>query len=108
MKILDQSILSVMMIGSTHYIDLNRGADAVIYYESDRIAHMRLPGSENVLHGEWSARPDGWFVKWHGGPEGNWHIRHSTPARFEYLDGNKEPRGVVTRIVPGDAERIAA
>ena len=108
MKILDQAMLSVLMVGATHYVDLNRGADAVIYYESDKLAHMRLPGSETVSHGDMAMRPDGWFVKWRGGPEGNWHIQHTAPGRLEYLDGNKERRGVVTRIVPGDAERIAA
>jgi hypothetical protein len=63
MKILDQAMLSVLMVGSTHYVDLDRGADAVIYYETDKLAHMRLPGSETVLHGDLSMRPDGWFVK---------------------------------------------
>jgi hypothetical protein len=53
-------------------------------------------------------QPDGWFVKWRGGPEGNWHIRHAAPGRLEYLDGGKERRGVITHILPGDAESIAA
>lgn len=108
MKILDQAMLSVLMVGSTHYVDLDRGADAVIYYESDKLAHMRLPGSETVLHGDLALRSDGWFVKWRGGPEGNWHIGHAGPGRLEYLDGSKERRGVITHIVPGDAEKFAA
>jgi hypothetical protein len=107
MAILEKAVLSVLMIGSTHYVDLGRGTDAIIYYETDSVAHMRLPGNENALTGDWLMQTDGWFVKWRGGPEGNWHIRQTAPGRFEYLDGKKERRGVITRIVPGDAERIA-
>lgn len=106
MTILDRSTLAVLLTGTTHYIDIGQGADAAIYYESAKAAHMKLPGG-GVLHGAWSLGDDGYHIDWQDGPSADWHIAQPEPGVFAYLDGNEERRGTVTRIVPGDAEGLA-
>lgn len=46
MGILENVVLTVLMIGNTHYVDVNQSADAIIYYPSETVAHMTLP----VMH----------------------------------------------------------
>jgi hypothetical protein len=105
MAILEQAVLAVLLVGSTHYIDIGQGKDAAIYYESDSKVHMALPAGP-VMHGQWSLQPDGWYVKWTGGPEGRWQIQHE-PGAFIYLDGKGARAGTVTSVVPGDAAKLA-
>lgn len=100
MAILEQAVLAVLMIGSTHYVDIGQAKDAVIYYATDNKVHMALPDGP-VLHGQWALLPEGWEVKWIGGPEGRWQIGHE-PGEFAYLDGQGVRRGTVTRVTPGD------
>jgi len=103
---LDRTTLGVLLTGTTHYVDIGQDSDAVMYYETPEKAHMRLPNG-GILHGAWSLSDDGYHVDWTGGPSADWHIAQPGPGRFAYLDGERQQRGIVTRIVPGDVEGIA-
>jgi hypothetical protein len=106
MVTLTAAMLALFMTGMTHYVDVGRGTDAVIYYETESRAHMRLPGSDAVLTGDWRLTANGYHVSWRGGPAGDWSIRQTNAGRFEYVDGGGQPRGVITRLQPGDAARL--
>ena len=105
MAILSNSALAPLLTGNTLYVALDGGGEAVVHYGSDQTSHMRLPGGKRMT-GRWSLRDDGYHVAWRDGPEGDWHIDH-VPGRFAYLDGTREKRGEVSRIVPGDPEGFA-
>ena len=104
MDILSNSLLAVIMLGSTHYIDIGQRGSAVIFYEDEDTAHMRLPDGQ-AFKGEWRFTTDGYFVKWVDGPEGAWQIAFE-PGRFAYVDDQGTERGDITQIVPGDPENL--
>ncbi|MEP4432720.1 MAG: hypothetical protein ABJ349_10975, partial [Hyphomicrobiales bacterium] len=59
--VLTAKILAVLMIGSTHYIDIGKGTDAVIYYPSETVAHMTLPDGP-TWKGKLELKQEGYFV----------------------------------------------
>ncbi|MGL5113941.1 MAG: hypothetical protein ACRC7G_16500 [Beijerinckiaceae bacterium] len=97
-------ILAVLLIGSTHYVDIGAGKEAVMYYPSPVRAYLRFPDGK-VLSGDWRQTDRGYFVKWEGGPEGDWRVRYE-PGSFTYFNPNGGPTGKVTRIVPGNPEKF--
>lgn len=99
--VLTGKILAVLMIGSTHYIDIGKDTDAVIYYPSEAIAHMTLPGGP-TLKGDLKINETGYFVEWQGGPAGDWQIIYE-PGTFTYHGPDGKAVGTITRIVPGNA-----
>lgn len=103
MTILTSKILAIFMIGSTHYVDVGKDTDAVIYYPSESVAHMTLPGL-SPMKGELTIQDDGYHVKWAGGPEGDWKISY-TPGKFTYIGPDGKPAGKITKIVPGNPEK---
>ena len=104
MDILSNSLLAVIMLGSTHYIDIGEQQSAVIFYEDGDTAYMRLPDGK-AFTGEWRFTTDGYFVDWADGPEGEWQITFE-PGRFAYVDDQGAERGGITQIVPGDPENL--
>ena len=102
MGILENLVLSVIMIGNTHYIDIGMSDDAVIYYPTDTAAHMTLPGKP-ALHGVLTLHQDGYHVEWAGGPAGDWKIRHEDGV-FTYVGPDGKDAGHITKIVPGNPE----
>lgn len=100
-QILSTEALAPMMIGSTHYVDVGRSSDAVIYYASADVAHMALPDGA-VFTGAWRFTASGYYVDWVDGPEGEWRIAFE-PGRLTYLDASGAERGDITQIAPGDA-----
>ncbi|MEL7525900.1 MAG: hypothetical protein AAFN16_09035 [Pseudomonadota bacterium] len=52
MDLLTGKLLAVVMIGSTHYVDIGQGEDAIIYYPNESVAHMQLPTADTPLKGE--------------------------------------------------------
>jgi len=106
MTYLAKDTLSVLMPGFTHYVDLGGGKEAAIHYGTDSASFMRLPTGERMT-GTWKLLDDGYHVAWENGPEMTWHLDHQ-PGSIAYVDGGEERRGTVTRIVPGDAESLAA
>ncbi len=98
--------LLALLIGTTHYVDLGQPQEAVIYYEDAQSAWMRLPNGP-TLSGDWKLTEAGYFVAWKDGPSAEWRIGRA-PSRIVYVDSEGTERGDVTRIVPGDAEKLAA
>ena len=101
--ILDREILATILPGVTHYVDIGKDDDAVIYYGEDFSAFMRLPGA-TAVKGRWEFIDDGYSVKWENGQGGRWHIDRADD--FALLDGEKIRRGSVVRMVPGNPERF--
>lgn len=101
LQTLPRAALEPLMVGSTHYIDVGKPVEAVIYYETSKKAHMFFPSGKTV-EGAWRYTDTGYFVNWKDGPEGDWRIAFE-PGRLVYLDGDGSERGDITRISPGDA-----
>ncbi|MFK7791829.1 MAG: hypothetical protein AB8B88_04070 [Devosiaceae bacterium] len=104
MDFLTPTTLTVLMIGSTHYIDIGAPKDAVIYYESATQAHMVLPDGV-AFSGIWHTTEDGYHVAWTDGPSGNWRLNYS-PGRIGYVNAEGTELGTITRIVFGNAENL--
>ena len=96
--------LGILMIGSTHYVDIGKSEDAVIYYPDATSAFMRLPDTPS-MSGSMTMAEDGYTVSWDDGPEGRWQISHE-PGTFTYIGPDGEPAGTISMIVPGDPERL--
>lgn len=94
--------LAILATGFTHYVNIGKPADAAIYYENGKTVHMLLPGATEPMHGTWSLLPDGYFVRWNGGPEGKWQIAWDGTAII-YIAPTGKPAGTVSKIVPGSA-----
>lgn len=97
--------LAMLMIGSTHYVDVGLKEDAVIYYPTATVAYMRLP-DKPVMTGKLKLEEDGYFVNWAEGPEGSWKISYE-PGTFTYIGPDGKDAGTITRIIPGDSEKLA-
>ena len=102
--VLTAKILAVLMIGSTHYIDIEKDTDAVIYYPSETVAHMTLPGGP-TFKGDLKINESGYFVDWQEGPAGDWQIIYE-PGTFTYLGPDGKAVGTITKIVPGNAAKF--
>ena len=98
---LPRKALTPLMVGATHYIDVGKPVEAIIYYETSEKAHMLFPNGK-TFEGEWRFTDSGYFVNWRGGSEGDWRIAYE-PGRLVYLDADGVERGDITRILPGDA-----
>ncbi len=98
MTVLDDIVLDVLLSGFTHHVDIGAEADATIGYGAAGLARMVLPGKP-PMNGEWYLLPKGYHVAWHGGPFGDWQIRHEA-GRLTYIDPTGREAGTVTRIEP--------
>lgn len=102
MTFLEGKLLAIFMVGSTHYVDVGKGTDAVIYYPTETEAHMSVPDGP-TWKGALELREDGYFVDWTEGPAGAWKIGYE-PGVFTYYGPDGEAAGTITRIVPGNPE----
>ncbi|MEO0542234.1 MAG: hypothetical protein AAFY99_00335 [Pseudomonadota bacterium] len=102
MNTLTDTILAILMIGNTHYVDVGADTDAVIYYQSEQVAHMTLPGQDAWI-GDLKLMKDGYHVAWKDGPAGDWKITHQA-GEFTYIGPDGNAAGTITRIVPGNPE----
>lgn len=98
MTVLDQTILDVLLPGFTHHIDIGQEVDATISYGAGGLARLVLPGKPPV-NGAWHLLPNGYHVAWHGGPSGDWQIRHEV-GQLVYIDPTGREVGKVTKIEP--------
>lgn len=106
MIITNRETLAVLLVGSTHYLEMAPGKEAAIYYRSASEALMGLPDGTR-RSGTWRLTDTGYHVDWTGGPSASWQI-DAEPGRIGYLDAGGVERGRVARIVPGDAAALAA
>ncbi len=97
-------ILAILLTGTTHYVDVGKGTDAVIYYATPTEAHMTLPDGPTWA-GAWSMTGAGYTVAWNGGPTGEWKIGYETGV-FTYIGPDGKPAGTITKIVPGNPEKF--
>ena len=104
MDFLTKPVLAALMINATHYVDIGAPTDAVIYYESNTLAHMVLPDG-TALSGTWALTEEGYHVAWTDGPEGSWRLSHR-PGRIGYVDATGKDFGPVTRIAYGNPEEL--
>lgn len=105
MAILNKDALFLIMLGTTHVIDMG-GKQAFMYYENATDAHMLLPDGTRY-HGIWRLGEDGYSVEWRGGPSASWQLDH-TPGVISYVDPTGAPRGRIARIEFGDSAQLAA
>src|SRR5687768_1831575 len=105
MTILHKDALRIIMVGTTHVVDMG-GKTAFIYYESEERAHMMLPDGTR-FDGRWSLLDDGYRVAWTNGPTGSWKLDHQ-PGSIDYVDSAGSVRGRISRIEFGDSARLAA
>lgn len=105
MDFLAKELLLAFLVGTTHHVDIGQPEEAVIYYEDEDTAHMRLPNGDE-FRGDWRLTEVGYHVAWKDGPSGEWRVA-KTDERIFYVDAAGEDRGDVTRITPGDAADLA-
>ena len=105
MTILNRDTLAIIMVGTTHVIDMG-GKNAFIHYETEDRAHKLLPDGTR-FHGLWTLLDDGYKVEWKDGPAGAWKLDH-TPGAIDYVDATGASRGRISRIDFGDPQRLAA
>lgn len=106
MIVRDRNTLSALLVGSTHYIGMGPGKEAAVYYRTADEAHMGLPDGTR-RSGTWRLTDTGYHVDWTDGPSADWQI-DVEPGRIAYVGSGGEERGLVSRIVPGDAAGLAA
>jgi hypothetical protein len=41
---IEAKLLAMITVGFTHYVDIGKGTDAIIYYENATQVHMQIPG----------------------------------------------------------------
>ena len=104
MALLEKAALAVMMVGSTHVLDLG-GKEAFIYYETDKLAHMLLPDG-TAFTGEWRLEDKGYSVDWQGGPSASWALDNYQPGKIGYVDASGERRADLIRIEFGNSENL--
>lgn len=102
MSVITGKILAIFMIGSTHYVDVGKDIDAIIYYPTKTVAYMTLPGTP-PMKGTLTMKADGYMVAWDGGRAGDWQITYE-PGKLTYIGPDGKPAGIITRIVPGNPE----
>jgi len=105
MIITDKTTLTALLVGSTHYIEMAPGQEAAIYYRTADAAFMALPDGTRRT-GQWRLTDTGYHVDWIDGPSAGWQI-DVEPGRIGYRDAGGVERGLVSRIVPGDAAALA-
>ncbi|MCB1445331.1 MAG: hypothetical protein KDJ87_05885 [Rhizobiaceae bacterium] len=96
----EKSVLSSLLVNATHDIDMGENGRATIYYETDRLAHMRRPDGV-VMSGDWSLLDDGYAIAWRGGPVARWRLK-AAPGRISYVDAEGRERGAVRSISFGN------
>ena len=80
--------LGILMIGSTHYVDIGKSEDAVIYYP-DAVQRLHASAGHPADERLDDDGEDGYSVSWDDGPEGRWQISHE-PGTFTYIGPDGE------------------
>jgi len=102
MIIFEREILSELMVGFTHYLDVGYRKQVSVYYPNDTEVLMKTLDSK-VIKGEMVIKDVGCNVSWHEGPHDYYNIAEHMGA-FVYIDANGKSAGTITKIVPGNPE----
>ena len=100
---LNTNQLDGLLTSQTVYLD-TPGGEAVIHFRADRHAFARLPNGVS-LNGTWDLVEAGYCIDWVNGPQNSCTrvLRRADDLRM--VDANSgDPRGQITRIVPGNPE----
>lgn len=106
MLTLQRPVLSALLVGATHEIDMGEGRQATIYYETENRAHMRRPDGA-VMTGDWSLLDDGYAIEWRNGPSATWTLK-AGPGHIGYFDKQGQERGSVRSITFGPTPLFSA
>lgn len=104
MILFERKILSELMIGRTHYVDVGDRKQISVYYPSDTEVHLRAADS-TVFRGEMIMKDAGYTISWHDGTDGYYKIAEHLGA-YVYIDDNGRSAGTITKIVPGNPEYL--
>ncbi|WP_269932063.1 hypothetical protein [Aminobacter sp. HY435] len=103
MASLDQSVLSVLIPGTTHVLDRN-GKEAYVYFETGDAAHMLLEDGE-VRKGAWKLVDGGYSVDWDNGSVGRWTLDHQAGA-ITYVNLDRDVRVRLLGVLFGNAKSL--
>ncbi|MEM1286816.1 MAG: hypothetical protein AAGH60_00530 [Pseudomonadota bacterium] len=106
MEFLSASVMGVLMVGATHYVDIGADTNAVIFYEDEKAAHMVLPNGAS-FSGAWELTDEGYHVSWQDGPSASWRLNYA-PGRIGYVNEEGKELGTVKRIEFGNPEALPA
>lgn len=104
MPALENTVLAILMVGTTHILAMG-DKEAVIYYENEDTAHMLLPDG-TARTGTWRLEEKGYSVDWHEGPSARWVIDRYAPGRIAHIEAEGERRAELKRIVFGNPENL--
>jgi len=95
MTTLDEDTLAIIMMGTTHSLDMG-SAQATVRYGQDFSAQMQLPDGTRRA-GHWRLLPDGYEVDWENGPSARWRLTYEN-GKIEYVDPSGTPRARLAHI----------
>ncbi|ABD54213.1 hypothetical protein [Jannaschia sp. CCS1] len=110
---MDTEQLSAIIAGNTLYVDIPAGAPgapdggtAPIYYSMDGSTTAQLPAGLTLI-GTWRLEDGAYCIDWDNGPQNSCTQLIRGADGFIVMDPTLgEPRGMVTRIVTGNAEDL--
>jgi hypothetical protein len=110
---LGRAQLDGLLTGNTAYIDLPPGGPggpnggiAFAYYGDDGRASFKLP-TGTILTGAWLLKDDHYCADWDNGPKNSCTKVVRTPGAVFVIDAaTGQPRGMIAKIVPGNAEGL--
>ncbi|MEM7723967.1 MAG: hypothetical protein AAF376_16580 [Pseudomonadota bacterium] len=95
--------LDGLLTSQTVYLDTPVG-EALIYFRADAASFARLPNGVQ-MQGTWALTEDGYCVDWVNGPQNSCtQVVRSADALHMVDSATGDPRGQVSRIVPGNPE----
>lgn len=102
MILFEREILSELMVGRTHYLDVGDHKQISVYYPSDCEALMKTPDAK-IIRGQMTIKDVGYNISWHDGARDYYSIAEHMGA-FLYIDADGKSAGTITKIAPGNPE----
>lgn len=112
-EMMDTAQLRALVSENTLYVEIPastpgapEGGTAPIYYGADGSAAAQLPAGVKLV-GTWRMEEDRYCIDWANGPQNSCTQLIRGKDGFIVMDTNLgEPRGMITRIVIGNAENL--
>lgn len=100
---LDRAQLDGLLTSQTVYLD-TPGGEALIHFRADTTSFARLPNGVQ-MQGTWGLIDNGYCIDWVDGPQNSCTRVLRTADALRMMDiASGDPRGQITRIVPGNPE----